>query len=404
MFSIKKIENFSFAIYDAVGMINTEHWNSIVNHGSEFLHLSYLNVLEKEHPDNMHFQYAIIYDANKPIAIAYFQIIDFSTESFSCIFEQKEEKIFCIPSNYFKKHFKSHLKQAANKINMRLLICGNACVSGEHGFTCIPELNNSTLFEALTELIERISRTEKLKGKIAGVLFKDFYIKTEKSTDTLKDFKYHKFLVEPNMILDIRWGNFDEYINCMSKKYRNRAKTIIKKGSDIQRKDFSLADIQKYSEQIQLLYNNVHLKAKFRMATLSVNYFAEMKNGLGDDFNFMAYFYQDEIIGFRTSFVQKKSIEAHFVGLNYDFNKAFELYQNILYDYVKDAIDNKADQLYLGRTASEIKSTIGAVAHPLHCYIRHRNPLSNKIIKPFIEYLKPTEWIQRNPFKEINVL
>ena len=110
------------------------------------------------------------------------------------------------------------------------------------------------------------------------------------------------------------------------------------------------------------------------MASLSANYFVEMKNVLGDKFCFMAYYHNDKLIGFRTSFILENSIEAHFIGLDYEVNKTLELYQNILYDYVKEAIDNNFKQLFLGRTASEIKSTVGAEAHQLTCYIRHRNP------------------------------
>ncbi len=84
-------------------------------------------------------------------------------------------------------------------------------------------------------------------------------------------------------------------------------------------------------------------------------------------------------------------------------NKELELYQNILYDYVKEAIDNNLQQLTLGRTASEIKSTVGAEAHQLTCYIRHRNPLSNHLIKPIIDSIKTSDWIPRNPFKEASV-
>ena len=75
----------------------------------------------------------------------------------------------------------------------------------------------------------------------------------------------------------------------------------------------------------------------------------------------------------------------------------------MLYDYVKEAIENSSKKLLLGRTASEIKSTVGAEALELTCYIRHRNPLSNRIIKPFVDFLKPSEWIPRNPFKEISI-
>jgi len=399
----KKVSDFAFAVYDSVSMINAEHWNKIVVHGSEFLQLPFLTVLENEHPDNMHFHYAIIYQNNNPIAISYFQVINFTSDSFGSNVEQSDNEFSCVITDYLKKYLTNHLLKSADRINMRLLICGNAFVSGEHGFTCIPEADKTEAIDALADVIYRIGESEKLRGKIAIVLVKDFYSSSVKHTKEFGEYKYHDFLVEPNMVLGIHWNTFEEYLNAMSKKYRNRAKNIVKKGAEIERKHFSVNDIKVNSDQILQLYNNVHLKAKFRMASLTPSYFAEMKNILGDKFSFVGYFHEQKMIGFRTTFILEDEIEAHFVGLDYSINKELELYQNILYDYVKDALDKKAKHLFLGRTASEIKSTLGAEAVELTCYIRHRNPLSNRIIKPFVDYLRPSEWIPRNPFKEISV-
>ncbi len=396
----KKTSDFSFAVYDSVSMINTEHWNSVAKYGSEFLDLNYLSVLEKVPPQNMRFHYSIIYDAKQPVAIAYFQVIDFSSESFGSMIEHESEEFRCIVTNYVKKHVTNHLLRSADKINMRLLICGNACISGEHGIATVPQLDKTLAFDALADVIYRISRAEKLRGKIAAVLVKDFYTDSIKYSKELEEYKYHDFLVEPNMIVDIHWKTFEEYLNSMSKKYRNRAKSVVKKGEGIKRKSLSVDDIKAGSKQIEELYNNVHYKAKFRMASLSAPYFAEMKNTLKDKFSFVGYYHNGNLIGFKSSFILKGSVEAHFIGLNYEANKEFDTYQNILYDYIKEGIDTNSKHLFLGRTASEIKSTVGARAHELKCYVRHRNPLSNRIIKPFIDYLKPTEWIPRSPFKE----
>ena len=396
----KKPSDFSFAVYDSASMINTEHWNNVVKHGSEFLELNYLNVLEKEHPDNMRFHYSILYKANKPVAIAYFQVIDFSSESFGNSMTLEQDEFSCLVGGYIKKHVANHILRNADKINMRLLICGNACISGEHGFTMIPDLNKTKAFDALADVIYRISRAEKLRGKIAAVLVKDFYSTSLPYSKELEEYNYHDFFVEPNMIVDIEWNTFDEYLNAMSKKYRKRAKSIVSKGQVLERKTFSAADIISNHTEIEQLYNNVHHKAKFRMATLTPTYFAELQSALKESFVFTAYYYNGKMAGFRTSFVMKEHVEAHFIGLDYGLNKELEIYQNILYDYIKEAIGNHSAQLFLGRTASEIKSTVGAKAHELKCYIRHRNPLSNRIIKPFIDYLKPTDWIPRNPFKE----
>ena len=64
------------------------------------------------------------------------------------------------------------------------------------------------------------------------------------------------------------------------------------------------------------------------------------------------------------------------------------------------AIINKKQQVNLGRTAAEIKTTVGAKAQDLICYIKPQNTISKIIQKPFISFLQPSEWVARNPFKE----
>jgi len=401
---LKRPFDFSFDLFNSVSGINSEHWNSIANYGSPYLKTPYLTVLENEHPDNMCFHYALIYNHKKPVAISYFQVIDFSSEGFEGLIDKENTEFSCPLTGYLKKHLTNHFIRGAGKLNMRLLICGNAFISGEHGFACSPEINKTEVFDALADIIYEIERAEKENGKIIAIVVKDFYTSTKNASDELKEFKYHGFLGEPNMIVTINWKTFDEYLNAMSKKYRNRAKGIVKKGAEIQRRNFSADDIAANAEQIQVLYNNVLKKASFRMASLSANYFVEMKKVLQDNFSFTGYYHNEELIGFRTTFLLEGAVEAHFIGLNYQINKELELYQNILYDYVKEAIDNNSQQLILGRTASEIKSTIGAEAYQLTCYIRHRNPLSNHLIKPFIDSIKTIDWIPRSPFKEVSLL
>lgn len=392
----KQASDFSFALYDSVAMVNAEHWNGIVKAGSEFLELDYLRVLEEHPPSNMRFHYSVIYKGARPVAIAYFQVIDFTAQSWGSSGEEDETE------KCLNAILKQYVKRGVNRLNIRLLLCGNAFVSGEHGFTCLPDVNRKEAFDALADIIYRISRAEKLRGKIAAVLVKDFYPASVNDAKELKEYKYHDFEVEPNMILAVadEWKTFDDYLAAISKKYRTRAKAIVKKGEPLQRKDFSTEEIMAASEQIIKLYNNVHFKAKFRLASLSVPYFAAMKKELGNRFRFTAYYLDNSLVGFRSAFVLDREIEAHFIGVDYSINKAYELYQNILYDYLREAIEAGAKKLQLGRTASEIKSNLGARPHELTCYIRHRNPISNRIIKPFIDYLKPSEWIPRNPFKE----
>ena len=71
---------------------------------------------------------------------------------------------------------------------------------------------------------------------------------------------------------------------------------------------------------------------------------------------------------------------------------------------IGEGIKHKRTKINLGRTAAEIKTTVGAKAENLICYIKPQNTISRIIQKPFISFLQPSEWVPRNPFKEENVV
>lgn len=395
--------DLSFDLSNSTEKIDADAWQQVSIFGSYFLQLPFLKVIEQTQPKNMRFYYATIYKNNQAVAITYFQLVNFSSENFQSYIGTENTTESCLITNYLKKYLTTHLLKNVTKNDVRLLICGNAFVSGQHGIAYLPNINKTDIFDAIADVIYEIGEAEKTNGKIAASLVKDFSITTTEKADELKEFKYHNFIVEPNMTVNNNWKTFDEYLNSMSKKYRNRAKTVQKNGSAVERVDFSANDIEKNKNQIQQLFDNVAFKAPFRMADVSVDYFIEMKNKLSNTFNFVAYYHQNQLVGFRTSFITPQAVEAHFIGLNYDFNKELDLYQNMLYDYIQETISYQLPVLSLGRTASEIKSTVGAEAQQLTCYIKHHNPLSNHLIKPFIDSIKTTEWVPRSPFKELQI-
>ena len=58
------------------------------------------------------------------------------------------------------------------------------------------------------------------------------------------------------------------------------------------------------------------------------------------------------------------------------------------------------ESIIFGRTALEIKSTIGAEPVEIFGLIKHNNLLINQFIESIFNSLNPTiKWIQRKPFK-----
>ena len=327
----------------------------------------------------------------------YFQINDFSASLFGELIAHQINELQSKRASVFRKY----IEQSENETIMRLVTCGNNFVSGEHGFY-LDIQSKKTKFKLVEGVIDAVAREEKLRGKISAILVKDFYEEGFGDKDCWYCRKFIHFNVEPNMIIHLPEGlsNLADYIALFSKKYRNRAKGILKASASLTKKRLSVAEVIAYNDVLYGLYLNVFKQAKFKLAHLSKTYFADVVTAEANLIYVDAWFKDDQMVSFASGFYLPTEIEAHYVGFDYDINKENELYQTILYSYIEEAIAKGKASINLGRTASEIKTTVGAKAHELICYIKPQNTVSKLILKPFMQFLQPTEWIPRNPFKE----
>jgi hypothetical protein len=377
--------------------LDRSEWEKVVPQTNFFLRWDYLLAFEKNAPANMKFHYALVGDNKKNLAAFYFQVIQLTSE----------EITYAIQPLTSEKSVRTSLRQWLTSMraenSFRLLVSGNNFVSGEYGVGMSAAADPKKIFIALAETVKVITKEDRDPEKISAILVKDYFDDSAReAADIIRTKKYHRFLVEPEMIVPIstEWKTFEDYLAAMSKKYRNRAKNVLKKTEGLVVKELSAADLQKSENEIFNLYKNVHEKAKFRLSLLSENYFTEMKNSFPESFHVYGYEWNGKLVAFRSAFYLPSHLEAHFIGIDYSENENLPLYQRILYDHIADGIKSNYQEVFLGRTAAEMKSTVGAVAHDLVCYIRHPNVLSNQVIRPFVSYLQPSPWTPRSPFKD----
>jgi len=141
------------------------------------------------------------------------------------------------------------------------------------------------------------------------------------------------------------------------------------------------------------------MKADFRLGKLQSKALAELLKRIPAQFFVRQYFINEELVGFMTAMRCGNVIEAHVIGIDYDTNREHGVYQRILYDYVELAIRLRCTRIVYGRTAEEIKSTVGAFPVDLTCCIKHRRFISNALLSMIINYVKPSDYPQRDPFK-----
>lgn len=391
-------DEFSFTEFEYASLIPLSQWQEVITEEDFFFNTRYLSVIEKSSSTDLKCRYIIFYRNAKPCGIAYFQLIDFKASVFGDLLQQEVSQLQSKRMQLFEKYLQTKEKE---DVLLRLMTCGNNLISGEYGFKRTHLVNEDLFGRLLCTVIKTLSSEDGLKGRLSAVLLKDFYNPVNFFEDK-QNFKGISFTVEPNMLVELPEGlkHLDDYIALFSKKYRNRAKTILKHREHITFKSYDAAAIEADLKHIHQLYENIYGRAKFKLLMLPENYFAETKKIFGDSFFVKVLYVKNVPVAFMSGFLMPgRVLEAHYIGMDYEVNDTYELYQNMLYEFIQTGIEHGCTKINLGRTAAEIKSTVGAKAQDLVCYVQPQNAVSKLIVNPFIEFLKPRPWIPRNPFK-----
>lgn len=363
-------------------------WDEVA-HKNVFLQIPYLKVLEESAPPNMQCFYVGIFEKETLIGVALAQYLNLNKlESFG-------ERDKCLKSfirNFVFKNFASHA-----------LFVGNNMITGQNGYTFNKNIDGITIAEILSNCAEEITRYFKKKGiKIHIVSFKDFY---QESATELKKSSFsllYEFNTQPNMIFELKnqWKNNSDYIEALTKKYRDQYKRAHNKFKGIETRKLSLEEIISQESRIYELYFHVAKNAPFNTFFLAKNHFSSFKKQCGPKFILVGYYLQNELVGFHTLLLNGSVLETYFLGYDEQIQKEKMLYLNMLYNMNEFGIENQFKKIIFGRTALEIKSSIGAKPVVMSGFIYHTNKWINKILPKIFPNLEPTlVWQQRHPFK-----
>jgi predicted N-acyltransferase len=376
--------------FSAIDEIPSDIWDALGCKKNSYFHPNFLKSLEKNHPKIIFSYIVLMDDKNQPTAFASIKIIDFYLDSI--------KKDFPFLRNIGRK-----LRVFPAKKPLKLLICGNTFVSGEHGVFIKEEENKKAIIKELAESINHfVNSNKKLKKQIDAFLLKDYAQESLSITNELKKFNYHTFSVEPNMKLELQkdWQTFDDYLAAIKTKFRVKARKAFKQSAAIRIEEVTLENIAQKLPKMTALYEKVASNAGFNLVDFNLETYKDLKERMGDNYILKTYWLDKKIVGFISGIINNNSLDAHFLGIDYQLNRAHAIYQRMLYNYIEIAIDKKLETINFGRTASEIKSSVGAIPQNLTMYLRHKKTIKNKILKLFLQRVQPTPFKQKFPFKK----
>ncbi len=377
----------SHTIYSSVAQL-PENWNELAMENI-FLSREYLEVLEKSAPNNMSCFFIGFYIEDNLVGIALSQFLNLN------LLKSFGDRDKCVKSsvrNFIFKNFCSHV-----------LLIGNNMLTGQNAFAFSEGIDKKDIALGLLNAMNELKANIQSSGKKVHITS----LKDYENTDIVAFEKelnkdYFQFSTQPNMVFTIleNWKTEQDYIDALSKKYRDQYKRARKKAAGIEKRKLNLQEIIALEDEIYELYFHVAQNAPFNTFFLAKNHFRVFKEILKDKFLFYGYFIDNKLIGFNTLIKNGAAMDTYFLGYDESIQKEKMLYLNMLYDMIAYSINKGFKEIVFARTALEIKSSVGAKPIEVYGFIKHETKLIDRCTKTIFNYLEPkTEWQERNPFK-----
>lgn len=377
-----KGREYIFAL--AIDAVQREWISLSTNTDNYFTSYNYLRSLEICPPKDTDFLYVIVKQDGELLAGFYFQYKEFLLQDL-------------INEENAKSNVVGIVRKGISKMmKFNVLVHGNMTLTGYNGSIIASDVWKDDQFHDV--YTQSISYLKEEGIPISAILIKDF---------SLDDFPrlpsyYNMFSVDPNLVLEkvYRWNTIEDYIDDIKSKYKKRYRSARKKMAHIERKDLGVTELNYLQLDTKSLYDNVRNSVSYNLFELPTDYFLKMKEQHQDRFICTGYFLDEKLIAFHTAFRNGSEFDAHYLGLDQTQNREYALYQNMLYDHLENTINSRSERLILSRTATEIKSTLGATPLDTHLFFRVLNPILNPLFGCILGmFYSSDEYVIRSPFK-----
>ncbi len=362
-------------------------WDALVRDQDLYFQRRYLRGVQRGGPAEVQHRYALFSQDGQPVGVACFQVVRFVGPSVDPLLQDSPLARWVVRAAGLDD----------GPLSLPVIVCGSTFNCGETGFHFAPQVSAQQALRHLAGALRRIRREQ----RASGALFKEFVPSSGPLAGNLPRAGYTELPTGGRMVLtlDPGWASFDDYLGSLKSKFRVKARRAYAKSRTLHVRPLDTAELQLYRVRMERLYAGVLDKAGYSLGRVGMGSLVQLRASLDSEMVVWGYFLHQELVGFMTAFQVGDSLDAHLVGFDYNENHAHSIYPRMLYDYLQIAIERGLSRVNYGRTAEQIKSTLGAEPVPTRCYLRHDNPLLNPFLGMITRSISSAEPALRQPFK-----
>ncbi|MFN2622116.1 MAG: GNAT family N-acetyltransferase [Chthoniobacterales bacterium] len=270
-------------------------------------------------------------------------------------------------------------------LTMRLVMIGNAAGEG-HLSACVAG-DEAWVADALREVLPEFAR----QAKASLVVFKDF---PATYRETLADLARTNFTRVPSMPmteLSLDYRDFDHYVTTLGASTRKDLRRKFRRIAAAAPINVEIVtDLTPHVDEVYPFYLQVHERSPMKFERLTKEYLSALGRRMPDRVRFFIWRQKGKAIAFSVALVHDGTIYDDYLGLDYRVALDLHLYFYTLRDILSWSLEQGLKRYRSSPLNYEPKLHLGCDLYPLDLYVRHTNPVLNKIFRPFLKLLEPT--------------
>jgi predicted N-acyltransferase len=236
------------------------------------------------------------------------------------------------------------------------------------------------------------------------IVFKELNAADRTQFQGLGELGYIDGEVPPSHLLERGFISFDDYCAQLQSGYRRQVRASQRKFAKGKFQVSFLNGEQiaaAYTKQMHELYLAVWRRAKYRLEIFPGEFFRECARKFGARASMTVITKDDRPVAFAFGLTEGRIYHNLYVGIDYAMNNDADLYFNLYYLDINQAMRRGATTLHLGQTSDEFKARLGCRQEPLWFKVRATNRMLHRLLSLFARFVFPPVFRvgERNVFR-----
>ncbi|HEX8898085.1 MAG TPA: GNAT family N-acetyltransferase [Chthoniobacterales bacterium] len=270
-------------------------------------------------------------------------------------------------------------------LTMRLLMVGN--VAGEGHLSACAQEDEEWVARALGEVLPEFARGR----KASLIVFKDFPARYRHVLRQLTGKNFTRVPSMPMTELPLTYRDFDHYLATLGASTRKDLRRKFRRVAAAEPISVEVVtDLTPFVDEVYPLYLQVHERSPMKFERLTKEYLSSLGRRMRERVRFFIWRQNEKTIAFSVALLHDGTIYDDYLGLDYRVALDLHLYFHTFRDILSWALAHGLTRYRSSPLNYQPKLHLGCSLFPLDLYVRHTNPILNKLFRPLLKLLEPT--------------